>query len=95
MVVHRGGADKAREDETEVDDYVYIPVGEQQLSLDQYLFENLIVNIPMRIVCSEDCRGLCPKCGVNLNEESCNCPPAVDSRWEGLAALKKKLPKSK
>jgi uncharacterized protein len=94
LVVHRGGADKAREDRSEDDDFVYIPIGEQQLSLDQSIYENLMVNIPMRIVCSEDCRGLCPNCGANLNEEPCTCPAAVDSRWEALAILKKKYPKS-
>ena len=94
MVVHRGGADKVRENRSDGDDYVYIPIGEQKFSLDKYIYENLIVNIPMRIVCEEDCRGLCPSCGVNLNEESCSCVPTVNSRWEALAALKKKLPKS-
>ena len=94
LVVHRSGADTARADLSEDDDYVYIPDGEQQFSLDQPIYENLMVNIPMRIVCQEDCRGLCPNCGVNLNEESCTCPATVDSRWAALADLKKKLPKS-
>ena len=93
-VAHRGGADKVREERSEADDFVSIPSGEQKFSLDQYIYENLIVNIPMRIVCGEDCRGLCPTCGANLNKQSCSCDPKVDSRWEALAALKKKLPKS-
>ena len=35
--------------------------------------------------------GLCPRCGKDLNAGPCDCPPAVDSRWRGLAAVKDKL----
>ena len=34
-------------------------------------------NIPMRSLCSEDCKGLCPMCGINLNEKECNCDTTV------------------
>lgn len=34
-------------------------------------------NIPMQSLCSEDCKGLCPKCGINLNENECNCDTTV------------------
>jgi len=34
----------------------------------------LLLELPMRILCSEDCKGLCPQCGKNLNEGSCACP---------------------
>src|SRR6266576_2037303 len=39
----------------------------------------------------DDCRGLCPRCGKDLNAGPCGCPPAVDQGWQGLAALKDKL----
>ena len=34
-------------------------------------------NIPMQSLCSEDCKGLCPKCGINLNNNECNCDTTV------------------
>jgi uncharacterized protein len=44
--------------------------------------EQLLLSIPMRVLCRPDCRGLCATCGKNLNEGSCDCPPPVAS---GLA----------
>lgn len=38
-------------------------------------------------VCSEDCRGLCPQCGANLNEGECKCRPPGDIRWDGLDSV--------
>ncbi len=46
------------------------------------------VNLPTAPVCDEECKGLCPGCGKDLNEGPCNCPPpAVDPRLSGLRAL--------
>ena len=38
-------------------------------------------------LCSEDCKGLCPGCGVNLNREPCRCKKQVDPRWAALEQL--------
>jgi uncharacterized protein len=54
--------------------------------------EELILAAPRYLVCREDCRGLCPRCGKDLNAGACACPPApVDPRWGGLVALREKL----
>jgi uncharacterized protein len=53
--------------------------------------EELLLAVPQWVVCREDCRGLCPRCGKDLNAGPCDCPPAGDPRWRGLAALKDKL----
>jgi uncharacterized protein len=53
--------------------------------------EELLLAAPRWVVCRDDCRGLCPRCGKDLNASSCGCPPAVEQRWYGLAALKDKL----
>jgi uncharacterized protein len=53
--------------------------------------EELLLAVPRWVVCRDDCRGLCPRCGKDLNAGPCGCPPALDQRWEGLAALKGKL----
>jgi uncharacterized protein len=47
------------------------------------------VCLAMQPLCREDCRGLCPRCGADLNEGQCACEPGpIDSRWAGLAQLK-------
>jgi len=45
--------------------------------------EELLLALPRWVVCREDCRGLCPRCGKDLNAGPCGCPPAVDQRWKG------------
>ena len=51
--------------------------------------ELIELNIPMKPLCSETCRGLCPSCGGNLNRETCACiPSGRDPRWEALKKLK-------
>ena len=52
--------------------------------------EELSLAVPRYVVCREDCRGLCPRCGHDLNAGSCGCAPAADPRWQPLAALKGK-----
>jgi uncharacterized protein len=54
--------------------------------------EELQLDVPMKPLCRPDCRGLCPGCGMDLNEAPCRCAaPAVDSRWAALAALRGRL----
>ena len=48
-----------------------------------------LMAIPMKALCREDCAGLCPSCGKNLNEGKCDCPAQnIDPRWSKLAELK-------
>jgi uncharacterized protein len=55
----------------------------------QLVREQLLLNIPMRSLCSEDCQGLCPTCGTNRNSESCGCDQVeIDPRWEALKNLR-------
>jgi uncharacterized protein len=62
------------------------------IQLEDVLREQILLALPLRTVCSESCRGLCPRCGKNLNVEGCSCgdqPP--DPRWAALAGIKDKL----
>jgi len=53
--------------------------------------EALMLALPSKHLCKEDCRGLCPQCGANLNRESCACRERpVDPRWKGLEELLQK-----
>jgi uncharacterized protein len=72
--------------EANVDEYVIIRDGE--LDMDEELREALILSFPMRVLCDEDCQGLCPKCGKRRAEGSCDCPTKeIDPRFAALRAL--------
>jgi uncharacterized protein len=60
--------------------------------LEDVLREQVLLALPLRAICREDCKGLCPHCGKNLNLEQCNCAePLEDPRWSALKDLKEKL----
>ena len=57
------------------------------LDLSEVLRQDLLVAIPMTVLCRDDCRGLCTTCGRNLNEGPCECPQEPDPRWSALKDL--------
>jgi uncharacterized protein len=60
----------------------------KELDITADVRDALLLAIPMKLLCAEDCRGLCAGCGANLNEESCRCAaPPADPRWEALRKL--------
>jgi uncharacterized protein len=64
------------------------PLGGELLDLAPLVRDACILELPLAPLCSAECRGLCPECGVNRNTESCTCAPAGDPRWAVLATLK-------
>jgi uncharacterized protein len=59
------------------------------LFLADVLAEQVLLALPMKVICRSDCRGLCPQCGVNLNNEECRCEVQTgDPRMAPLARLK-------
>lgn len=73
--------------EDDVDEYVVLENG--MLDVDDAVREALVLCFPMRLLCREDCPGLCPKCGKPLREGPCGCNTReIDSRWAALADLK-------
>lgn len=50
--------------------------------------EAWLLNVPAFAQCREDCRGICPTCGTDLNTGTCSCEPVTDSRWDALRALR-------
>ena len=61
-----------------------------EIDLGQLMQEQIFLTLPMKPLCAEGCRGLCPSCGTNLNKAACDC----QTRWEdprlaALEALKK------
>jgi len=56
------------------------------LDLTEAICQYALLVIPMKPLCREDCAGLCPNCGHNLNHGACDCPPqATDPRWSELS----------
>lgn len=58
------------------------------LDTSRILREQIELNVPMRALCKDGCLGLCPQCGQNRNESSCDCEAPTDPRWEVLRGLK-------
>lgn len=59
------------------------------LFLADVLKEQVLLSLPMKVICRSDCRGLCPHCGANLNQEQCRCERhSSDPRLAPLARLK-------
>ncbi len=63
-------------------------LSEPLLETEDLLVEQLQLSVPMKLICREQCAGLCVTCGANLNEGACSCEQAVDPRWTALAALR-------
>ena len=58
------------------------------LNLTEATRQYVLLAIPMKPLCRENCAGLCPNCGHNLNQEPCDCPPqGIDPRWSELDKL--------
>ncbi len=87
------GADAGR-DELSVTD-AEAEIGYYQgdgILLEDVLREQVLLALPLKVTCREDCRGLCVHCGKNLNEEQCSCTTAVqDPRWTALREIRSKL----
>lgn len=76
--------------EEKLDEYVVIEDG--FLDFDEQLKEELYLEFPSRILCREDCLGLCKKCGKNLNDGACECTDKeIDPRLAPLKALLEKF----
>jgi uncharacterized protein len=81
-------AENVGEGEREVgeDDLTTAFYDDDQIDLSELISEQFHLALPMKPLCSADCKGLCPHCGTNLNTDPCNC----DKKWEDprLAALR-------
>ena len=61
------------------------------LVLEDVVREQVLLASPVKLVCRDDCKGLCPQCGANLNAQTCNCQQPGDPRWAALSELRNKL----
>ena len=78
------GEDQLKDDDTEIGFYQG-----DGLFLADVIKEQVLLALPLKVICQSDCRGLCPNCGANLNHEECRCEThATDARLAPLARLK-------
>lgn len=73
------------ESDADFDDYIVVESG--VLNLDELVEEEIQLFLPSKMLCSEDCKGLCTKCGKNLNLGKCDCKKDVDPRMAALLQL--------
>lgn len=65
------------------------PLRDDEVDLELMARDAVLLELPQAPLCGPECRGLCPSCGANLNEEACTCKAApADPRWSALAALR-------
>ncbi len=78
-------------DENPEDDEIILYQG-TEIELDDIIVSNFLMSVPVKYLCKSDCKGLCPECGINLNEYTCDCgKDAMDPRWEKLAEIMKNM----
>lgn len=78
------------EKELQVKDLEFSVYENDEIDLDQLVVEQLALNVPARMLCRDDCRGLCDQCGIDLNLASCSCEKPIDPRWQALADLRER-----
>ena len=76
-------ADEADEESDDSDVYI-LESRATTVDLRPALREQWLLAAPGLALCREDCKGLCPRCGADLNLGSCGCTPEVDPRWSAL-----------
>ena len=92
-MVEDGGL-QLRADELDIS---FLPAGAHALVVDDIVREQVLLELPLRPLCKEECRGLCSRCGDDLNVGPCQCggdPGPGDLRFAVLADLKKTLEKN-
>jgi uncharacterized protein len=77
-------AEEGLDDEDDTSDAYLFDPGERSLDLRPAVREEWLLAAPAFPLCREDCKGLCPRCGADLNEGPCACPPEHDGRWATL-----------
>ena len=62
-------------------------ISDLRFDLDEIVTEDVFLNLPAKFLCSDDCKGMCFKCGKDLNSGSCSCEKDIDPRLEALKQL--------
>ena len=89
LLQRKEGSEEEYEALEEEDDVDLVDPGAKEFDLTERLRDAVILELPMRLYCKADCKGLCAQCGADLNAGDCGCAgETTDPRWEALAQLK-------
>jgi len=92
VLVDYRSVDKAEEVELDPEDMEYEFFDGRVIDIDLLIAEEIFLALPFQTLCSEDCKGLCPHCGANLNRERCSCSKhRIDSPFAKLGILRSQL----
>jgi uncharacterized protein len=95
LVIRRADAEIPLRDERERPEADVVLLKGSEMDPGELIVQELLLNIPMKPLCREDCQGLCPQCGALKGSKECSCPDdsPVDARWGVLARLKDRTAK--
>ena len=89
LTVHDDGVDAEDGVELSAEELGLIPFAGESIDLSEAIGEQFLLALPVRPLCSEECQGLCPYCGIDLNEKKCHCaPPDFANKFSALKNLK-------
>jgi uncharacterized protein len=75
--------------ELQADDLDFSVFDGESIDIDELVREQILLALPSHAICRDDCKGLCPTCGADLNAGACPCAPeTMDPRWAALESLK-------
>ena len=80
---------RSLEREDEADEWTFLLQEGDMADLDEILTTAFVLNMDSKLLCRPDCKGICPRCGKNLNEGACSCRPEIDPRLAVLGQLLK------
>lgn len=87
-IQQRFAKDQASDVDTPDQDMDILPMENDRIDLEETILHEVQLGVPMKVLCKEDCKGLCPICGQDLNEGQCDCEEDNrDPRWEALKGL--------
>lgn len=71
--------------EEDNDEFIVVPP--EGLDIERLTLEDIYLYLPSKLLCREDCKGVCPSCGADLNKGDCGCKKEVDPRFEALLSM--------
>ena len=95
LVIHRGGNEPPVGGEREQPEADAVLSEGSEMDPGELIVQEIILNVPMKPLCREDCPGLCPNCGALRGSRECTCSEAgsEDPRWKALARIKDRIVK--
>jgi uncharacterized protein len=89
LLIQRKRASQEELEAVEDQEFEILDPGTREMDLKDFMRAEIILELPQQVYCKEDCKGLCPQCGCDLNKGLCSCgEAAVDPRWAALGKIR-------